>query len=69
MCGEIDSGPVEMDVDSYGCKETTSAAAQAVDRPKVGVARHVHGLAFVFHGSFGGKPCRVLFDTGASGCF
>ena len=39
------------------------------DMPCVGVARHKPGLTFLFHGGFGGKPCTVLFDTGASDTF
>lgn len=39
------------------------------DMPCVGAARHKPGLTFLFHGGFGGKPCTILFDTGATDSF
>ena len=37
--------------------------------PKVGAAKHTSGLTFVFRGTLAGKPCTILFDTGATFCF
>jgi len=37
--------------------------------PGLGAAQHVSGLTFLFKGTLAGKPCTILFDTGASFCF
>ena len=37
--------------------------------PCLGAAQHVSGLTFLFKGTLAGKPCTILFDTGASFCF
>ena len=71
---DLDADPEPMDTEGEPCKDFADAEAcfvvpPAACRPTIGAARHVNGLTFLFKGTMAGRPCTVLFDTGASCSF